>query len=319
MFLASGDAAFNPVEHLYDRFTTWVSLWGNHGTEFVESWNSNTPGFLHLSQHVFMMWAAAAIVILGFTYATFARNTRVPKGLRNFLEPIVTFIRDEIARANIKNPHFGGHGHGDHGHGDAHGHDHGHSHKELPKYWLADKFVPFLCCIFFFLATLNLLGLIPGSTTATSALTFTAGMAFMIVTTYVVGAVVMSVMTSGSVGAGIIGYFKNLVPFHFSTKPMDMAIWFLLLVVEFIGILAKPFALAVRLFANMTAGHCIILSLLFINTLLPESYWRIGTGIPTVLMSVALYGLEIFVAILQAYVFTYLSAIFIGIYLVPEH
>ena len=76
-----------------------------------------------------------------------------------------------------------------------------------------------------------------------------------------------------------------------------------------------------RLFANMTAGHCIILSLLFINTLIPDSaaVWRIGTGVPTVLMSVAIYGLEIFVSILQAYIFTYLSAIFIGSYLVPEH
>ncbi len=58
------------------------------------------------------------------------------------------------------------------------------------------------------------------------------------------------------------------MPYHFSTKPLDMGIWFLLLFIEFIGLFAKPFALTVRLFANMTAGHCIILSLLFINTLI---------------------------------------------------
>jgi F-type H+-transporting ATPase subunit a len=102
---------------------------------------------------------------------------------------------------------------------------------------------------------------------------------------------------------------------------MDMAVWMLLFVIEIIGLIMKPVALAIRLFANMNAGHCLVLSLLFLNLLIPSGYevWRIGTGIPTVLMTVAIYALEIFVAILQAYIFTYLSAIFIGQYLVPEH
>lgn len=102
---------------------------------------------------------------------------------------------------------------------------------------------------------------------------------------------------------------------------MDMVVWLLLFVIELIGLVMKPVALMIRLFANMTAGHCLILSLLFLNLLVPDAQaiWRLGTGIPTVLMSVAIYGLEIFVAILQAYIFTYLSAIFIGQYLVPEH
>jgi F-type H+-transporting ATPase subunit a len=103
---------------------------------------------------------------------------------------------------------------------------------------------------------------------------------------------------------------------------MDMGIWFLLLLIELAGFfLIKPFALAVRLFANMTGGHCSLLSFLFINMLIPEGseYWRVATGIPTVLMGVGLYALEIFVSILQAYIFTYLSAMFVGMYLVPEH
>lgn len=325
MFLGSG-GAFNPVEHLFDRWAAWVSLWGVHGADFVKSWNDSTPGFMHLSQHVFMMWAAAAVVMGVMAYVTFVgEKQRVPKGLRNFIEPIVLFIRDQIARPNIKNPHAH---HGDHGHGEEHHGEHSHVEKkqddldrvlyglslkeEKPKHWLADKLTPFLCCLFFFIAACNLLGLIPGSTTATSAITVTAGFALITLSVYFFGAVYMQ---------GLVGFVVNLVPYKFSLKPLDLIIWFLLLMIELVGLLTKPFALTVRLFANMTAGHCIILSLLFINQLIPDdlAVWRIGTGIPTTLMSVAIYGLEIFVGILQAYIFTYLSAIFIGNYLVPEH
>lgn len=320
MFLAAGDN-FNPVEHLYDRASTWVSLWNVHGNEFITAWNDAVPGVMHLSQHVIMMWAAAFICIAAFSYVTYARNSRVPKGLRNFLEPIVTFVRDEVVRPSINNPHLKQHGHGDHGHEHKEGEHHGEHHDHLPQYWLADKFVPFLCCLFFFLATVNLLGLIPGSTTASSQITFTAGMALLVLLTYLVGSVFMSIKVEGSAGAGLKAWFFNLVPVHFSTKPMDLAVWCLLLVIEIVGLFMKPVALAIRLFANMTAGHCLVLSLLFLNLLIPSGHevWRIGTGIPTVLMTVAIYGLEIFVAILQAYIFTYLSAIFIGQYLVPEH
>lgn len=315
MFLASGADNFNPVEHLYDRYTVWVSLAGNHGTEFINSWNHTMPGFMAISQHVIMMWVAAAFMIIGVSYATFARNTRVPKGIRNFIEPIVTYFRDEIVRPSIKNPHLHHHDHKDGEHGDSHD-------KELPEHWLADKFVPFFVCMFMFLALVNLLGLIPGSTTASSALTFTVSMAMLTFGVYLVGAVYMSIKVEGSVGAGIKGFFVNLVPYKFSWKPMDLAIWLMLFAIEFASLIfIKPFALAVRLFANMTAGHCSLLSFLFINLLIPDNLaaWRIATGIPTVAMGVALYALEIFVSILQAYIFTYLSAIFVGLYLVPEH
>lgn len=313
MFLAAG-GGFNPVEHLYDRFSAWVSLWGVHGQEFVEGWNRTMPSWMALSQHVIMMWMAAGIVIGAVSYVTYARNSRVPKGLRNFIEPIVTFIRDEIARANIKNPHF-------HHHGHEGGHDHSHGHDELPETWLADKFVPFLCCAFFFIVVVNLLGLIPGSTTSTSHITFTGSMALLVLLTYFIGSIYMSIKVEHGVGPGLKAWVVNLVPVKWSTNPMDMVVWLLLFVIELIGLVMKPVALMIRLFANMTAGHCLILSLLFLNLLVPDAQaiWRLGTGIPTVLMSVAIYGLEIFVAILQAYIFTYLSAIFIGQYLVPEH
>ncbi|MCL4731694.1 MAG: hypothetical protein KJ044_14825, partial [Planctomycetes bacterium] len=102
MFLGAGGGAFNPVEHLYDRYSAWVTYWGVHGEAFIEWWNGTFPKWMWISQHVIMMWLAAAVMIVLFCYATFVRNTRVPKGIRNFLEPIVTYIRDEVVRPNIK-------------------------------------------------------------------------------------------------------------------------------------------------------------------------------------------------------------------------
>lgn len=319
MFLASG-GNFNPIEHLYDRYSVWVTYWGAHGTAALEAWNGPLRGtafeFLVVSQHVVMMWIVAIILIGAFCWATYARNTRVPKGIRNFLEPIVTYFRDEVVRPNIKDPHD------HHDHGNDHGHDkaHDHHHDEKPKHWLADKFVPLFVCMFFFIAMVNLFGLIPGSTTASSAITFTGAMAGITLIVYVIGGFAMSIRAHGGFVGGIVGFFKNLVPYKFSFNPIDMAVWLILFAIEFLGfIFIKPFALMVRLFANMTAGHCSLLSFLFINTLVPDAAWRIATGVPTVAMGVGLYALEIFVSILQAYIFVYLSAIFLGMYLVPEH
>lgn len=309
MFLAASAEDFNPIEHLYDRWSVWVTYWDAHGTEFVNGWNGIFPPFMHISQHVIMIWLVTAAMLAMFSYVTFARNTRVPNGLRNFIEPIVLFIRDQVVRPSINNPHS----HGDHDHG---------NEDEQPAHWLADKFVPFFVCMFFFLAMINLAGLIPGSTTASTAIAFTLYMALITLGVYTVGAVVMSIRGAGSVAGGIHGFFVNMVPYKFSWNPADLTIWMLLLGIELAGfVLIKPFALAVRLFANMTGGHCSLLSFLFINMLIPDSTpeWRILTGIPTVFMGVALYAFEIFVSILQAYIFTYLSAIFVGLYLVPEH
>ncbi len=328
------DEGFNPVAELYDRDSVFKTLdfetGGKvyHGTAFVDSWNGATHSFLHLSQHVFQIfWATLIVLIIGL-YVTLLRNSRIPRGLRNFIEPIALFIRNEVARPNIRNyhPHHDHgeeHKHDDHGHGPEHKHDdhgHGHEHKhddhgheKENEHATADKFAPFLLATFLFIATINLLGLIPGSTTPTSAWSSTVGFAAITLTTYLVGAILLQ---------GPKAWVMNLVPYQFSTKPLDLAIWILLLGIELVGLATKPFALTVRLFANMTAGHCVILSLLFINQLvatLAGGYWPLASGVPTVLMSVAIYGLEIFVSILQAYIFTYLSAIFIGGYLAPEH
>lgn len=306
MFLAAGN--FNPIEHLYDRYSVWVTLWGVKGEGFIKSWNDNesVPDFMHLTQHSVMMLITMSLLLLMFGYVTYVRNSKTPKGLRNFLEPIVLFMRDQVIRPNFQNPHFK--------------HKEGESHKDLPEHWLADKFAPFLLCMFFFIAMVNLLGLIPGSTTPSSQITFTASMALLVLLTYMVGSITMAIKVEGAgVGAGIKAWFRDLVPVSFSAKPLDFAIWGLLLGIELASLIIKPVALTIRLFANMTAGHCLILSILFLNQLMPSAEWRIASGIPTVLMGVAIYFLEIFVGILQAYIFTFLSAMFIGSYLVPEH
>jgi F-type H+-transporting ATPase subunit a len=304
VILAAGN--FNPVEHLYDRYSTWVTLWGVKGKGFIDGWNDAMPDFMHMTQHSLMMLITMGLLLMMFGYVTYVRNSKTPKGLRNFLEPIVLYLRNEVIRPNFQNPHF------HHGEGD--------DHHELPEHWLADKFAPFLMCMFFFIVIVNLLGLIPGSTTASSQITFTASMAALTFVTYMIGSVVMAIKVEGKgVGGGIQAWFRDLVPVHFSTKPMDFAVWLLLLGIELASLIIKPVALTIRLFANMTAGHCLILSLLFLNQLVPTAEWRIATGIPTVLMSVAIYFLEIFVGVLQAYIFTFLSAMFIGGYLVPEH
>lgn len=320
MFLGASEEKFNPIEYLFDKAQAWSSVWGYHGKAFVEAWNKAVPfEFLHISQHVLMIWLATALLLGVFCYVTYARNSRVPTGMRNFIEPIVTFLRDQVVRPSVHNPH-----------------SHHARDENLPEHWLADKFVPFFVCMFFFLVTINLLSLIPGASQPTTALTFTFSMAAITLGVYGFGAIVMSMRQAGVFDADVSGFwnklvaaligikdfFVNLVPYHFSWKPMDLAVWVILFLIEFVGfIFIKPFALGVRLFANMTAGNCSLLSFLFINLLIPEGseYLRIATGIPTLFVGVALYAFEIFVSILQAYIFTYLSAIFLGLYLVPEH
>jgi F-type H+-transporting ATPase subunit a len=220
-----------------------------------------------ISKHVVMMWIASLILIVLANLA--ARNRGlVPRGFRNFLEPVLLFIRDEVAIPNF--------------------HDR------------ADRYLPYLWTVFFFILLCNLLGLVPGGATATGNLSVTAGLA------------VISFFMIHFVGIrenGIVGYLGSIVP------PVPWWLWPLLLVVELVAIVAKPFALAIRLWANMTGGHVIILVLLGFIFLFKS--WLV---VPvSIVGSVAIYFLELFVAVLQAYVFTFLTAVFIGMAAHPSH
>ncbi len=224
---------------------------------------------LSITNKVFMMIVSSLILIIVLGWA--ARKNRknvVPKGLGNFIEMILVFLRDEIVI-----PAMGHAGH---------------------------KFLPFFSTMFFFILTCNMLGLVPFMTTATGNVSITAGLALI---TFVM------IQALGIKNNGLVGYLKGLVP-----PGIPLFVLPIMIIVEFLGLLTKPFALCIRLFANMTAGHVVILALIGL-------IFSLGYGATPVSIGFALfiYLLEILVALLQAYIFTMLSALFIGMAVHQEH
>ena len=126
-------------------------------------------------------------------------------------------------------------------------------------------------------------------------------------------------------------YLWNFAPHPFKPAPgtaagkaffqsiLDAGMWAFLLVLELIGALIKPFALMVRLFANMTAGHIVLAALIGLIAAMPSIVGQIGVGIPVTLLSLLIRVLELFVAFLQAYIFTFLATLFIASAVAPEH
>jgi F-type H+-transporting ATPase subunit a len=219
-----------------------------------------------ITKHVWMMWIAALLVVILVTVAA-RQKGEIPRGLRNFLEPVLLFVRDEVLMPNM-------------------------GKEGLP-------YLPFLWTLFLFILMCNLLGLIPGGATATANISVTAALAILaFIFTHVAG-----------LRANGLHYFKSFVP------PVPFWLFPLMLIVELIGLVAKPFALAIRLWANMNAGHIVLLVILGFIFIF-KSWVAVGISVPA---SVALYMLELFVALLQAYVFTFLTAVFMGIALHPEH
>jgi len=165
----------------------------------------------------------------------------------------------------------------------------------------ADRYVGYLLTVFFFILACNLLGLIPGFSTPTSSISVTATLA---------GFTFLVSQWGGIRNYGVIGHYKNLVP-----HGLPAVILPVIIVVEVISMLARPFALAIRLFANMTAGHVVILSLISLIFVL-KSVFVAGMSIPFALF---VYVLEILVGFLQAFIFTVLSSLFIGLAVHPSH
>jgi len=213
------------------------------------------------TRHAIMMWLASALLLLSFLLS--ARNrAMVPKGLYNFLEMLVQFVRDEIAIKNI-------------GARDA------------------DRFVPYLCTSFFFILFVNLFGLIPWAATATGNVSVTLCLAAF---------TFLATQWAAIRAQGVGGYLYHL------TGGVPWPLWPIMIPVEVLGLFTKPFALTIRLFANMIAGHIVILSLLGLIFALNSPLVAIGS----VPMALAIFLLEIFVGFVQAYIFTLLSALFIG-------
>jgi F-type H+-transporting ATPase subunit a len=157
----------------------------------------------------------------------------------------------------------------------------------------ASRYTPFLLSVFFFILAANLFGLFPWMTTATGSLGVTAALAAC---TFVV------TQAAAIRSAGLGGYLKHL------TGGVHWVLWPLMIPVEIMGLFTKPFALTVRLFANMLAGHLVLFFLLGLIFFLGSALVA-GLAVP---FAVGIYLLELFVAFVQAYIFAMLSAVFIG-------
>lgn len=209
-----------------------------------------------------MIWISAILLVGGLLWSMRGRG-QVPKGkLQNLVEIFFLFVRDEIAVKSI-------------------GHE-GH------------RYTPYLATCFFFIMSMNLLGLIPYAATATGSLSVTVVLAT---------ATFLVTQLAGMRAQGAVGYWLHLVP-----TGVPWWLYPLMIPVEIIGLFTKPFALMMRLFANMVAGHIVLFFLLglifFLNT--------VAVAPVAVGLAFGIFLLEIFVAMVQAYVFTLLSAVFIG-------
>ncbi len=216
------------------------------------------------TKHVVMMWIASALLLL-VVFGSLRKKALVPRGLYNFIEMLVQFVRNEIAVKNIGEKH-------------------------------ADRFVPYLTTAFFFILFLNLFGLVPFAATATANISVTVMLALFtfFVTQY-----------AQIKEQGVGGYLAHLT----GGVPKSLApLWIIMIPVEFLGLFTKPFALTVRLFANMVAGHFVILALIGLIFAL-NSQWIAFASVP---MALSIFMLELFVAFVQAYIFTMLSSLFIG-------
>jgi len=173
----------------------------------------------------------------------------------------------------------------------------------VPNVGLKDgmKITPLLSTMFFFILSCNLIGLIPLFSTATGNITVTASLA--VITFF-------TTQIMGMVKQGILGYFKNLVP-----HGIPFPLLFIMVPIEIFGLFTKPFALAMRLYANMIAGHTVIFALMgliiAIGSVLVAPF-AIG-------FAIFINFLELLVAFIQAYIFTMLSSLFIGMAMHSEH
>jgi F-type H+-transporting ATPase subunit a len=223
-----------------------------------------------------MILALTILVWLMLSIAKKYRNgqgvTSAPKGWQNAIEPVITFVRDDVAKPNL-------------------------GHK-----W--EKYLPYLLTVFFFILINNIFGLIPGSANVTGNTAFT---------------IVMGLISAVVILASSNGHFWM----HILWPPgVPFMVKLILIPVELAGVLIiKPAALIIRLFANMVAGHIIILSFISLIFIFGAMSTTAGWGFSpvSILFTVFIYFIEILVAFIQAFIFTNLTAVFIGQAFEGEH
>lgn len=224
---------------------------------------------LSLTRNVVQMFLALIIFVwimlrIAKRYKSGVGVTSAPRGSQSLLEPVITFVRDEVAKPNL-------------------------GHK-------SDKYLPYLLTVFFFILINNIFGLIPGSANVTGNIAFTT----------VLGLISFVVILASS--------NKHYWGHIFNPPGVPFGVKLILVPVEFLSVFIKPFALIIRLFANMVAGHIIIIcliSLIFIFGQLNQ-YAGWGSTPLAVGFTVFIYFIEVLVAFIQAFIFAMLTAVFIG-------
>lgn len=220
---------------------------------------------LSITKSVLMILFVSILMLVIFGgMAKSYKKSLVPSGAAKIFEPLIIFIRDDIAIPNI-----------------------GHKYR---------RYMGYLLTVFFFILFLNVIGLMPFGVNVTGNITITF---FLAIFTYLI--------TNISANKD---YWKHI--FWMPGVPFPMQL--ILLPIELLGTLTKPFALMIRLFANMSAGHIVVMSLIG----LIYYFKNVVAGVSFPLLALVIYVLEVLVAFLQAYIFTMLSALFIGM-AVQEH
>ncbi len=271
------------MHHLLDGSEIEFQILGMGPVIHLPHWEPIHLGPLTLdlspTKHVvFLVLAAILCLIVFIPIGRAMRNrytTRAPSGLANAMEAMVLYFRDEVVRRNI-------------GHG-------------------ADAYTGYILTLFFFILFMNLLGLVPFGATATGNFMVTGALAMV---TFVVTEI------SGMRALGFAGYMGTIFYAPKGLNPVGTAIMLIILTpVEFLGKLTKPFALMIRLFANMLAGHTLVLSLLGLIFMFAGGGAIVAGGVTvaSIGMVSGIMLLELFVAFLQAYIFAMLTAVFIGL------
>ncbi len=230
----------------------------------------------------FMVLEVVAALILVVVFVPLARRLRsgqAPRGrITNLLEAMVMFIRNQVARPTIGSQD-------------------------------GDRFAPFLLTIFFFVLLCNLLGLVPWAGSPTAALATTGSLAAI---------TFLAVVVAGSLKSGPLGFWIGQVPRMDLPLLIHIPMFLLIFVLEVLGLLIKHIVLAMRLLANMMAGHVVLAVLIAFISASAGTMAFLGVVPASLFGSVALNLLELFVAFLQAYIFAFLSGLFIGMAVHPH-
>lgn len=263
---------------------------------------------LSVTKHVFMLWVVAGIVFIAVMLAVrryLKQDRLIPSGFMNALEFFVEYVRDSIVLPNVG------------------------------KKWV-NTWTPLILTFFIFILCANAIGLVPifeaiellnesvlhlgpntfignlihGGTTATGNFNVTAALATI---------TFMAIIVAGTKAHGFVKHWMNLVP-----KGLSPVIYVILIPIEVLGMFVRPFALTMRLAANMTGGHIAILTILSFVFIFTQIFGRavagFGVGLAvSVPLAVGISLLEIIVVLVQAYVFTLLSAVFIGMAIHAHH